>query len=514
MSSVVIIVDSSDITDAVIFSSASFDQQFGGVAGTFSITVRDPDRTLSFATGVEMSLDIDGQRMFGGYVTQVSMGHQAPAADTNDLDTYQLRTWTLRGSDYNIIFDKRVARRTSDYLTYITLSGPSDGEILTDLVDNYSDCSDFTTTGITNITNPPGDGNDVIAQGTKLRVEFANMSFFGGAVWYIDGNKNFIYVPFEDVEKRWGFSDQPNHDGITASPASFQGSTIGFRQVEAQEDGTYIVNDALIWGGSAFAGTSGGTVFARAEDATSQSTYGRWQIAEAHFGEKGYQIQDGVDARADVIVNGPPGADIYGQQKGLRYSQWQFQFTWFSTDVPTLSGVPDHLTAGDIVTIEMNVFGVTKLLPLRTLRTSFPDALLGADPAGRVVQFDGTFGLQLSDPFTLWHFILNNQTRAAQQVSNTPSAVNDSDTVTVYGALGQFQPTPATDNSTVLFGIPFGYIPGTLQVYQGTTGGSGAALLQWGVDFTETDNEAGTFTMTVAPPATDYLLVVCYTLAS
>lgn len=509
MSTVVVTVDSVDITSSVVFSSANFEQNFGGVPGTFSFTVRDPNRTLSFTTGKEMSLDIDGIKMFGGYVTQVSMSHQAPAASTSVLSTYDLRTWILRGVDYNIIFDKRVARDTTDYLNAITLTGPEDGAMLRDLVDNFSDCSGFTTTGIEDITSPPGPGTDVIAQGTPLRAEFQSLSQFGGAIWYIDGNKNFIYSPYEAAVKRWGFSDQPNYTAITASPNDYQGATYGFRSVEGQEDGTYIVNDALVWGGSQFAGAAGGTVFARVEDATSESTHGRWQLAEVHFGEGKYHGQGQVDARADVIVNGPPGADANGQQKGLRYPQWQFTFTWLSTNVPLLSGIPDHLVAGELSTIVMNVFGVTKLLPLRTLRTSFPDALnTSGSPTDRVVQFDGTFGLQLGDPFTLWRFIIANQNTSAAESISVASAVNDTSVSTVYGAFGQFIPTPATDGSTTTFSLPFGYISGSLQVYLN-------GLLQTpGSTFTETDNVAGTFTMTSAPLIADGLIVICLTLGS
>lgn len=511
MSTVAIVVGGNDITSSVIFGSCSFETQFGGVPGTFSLTVRDPNRTLSFTSGTEMYMTIDGVRQFGGYVTQVSMSHQAPAADTSSLSTYNLRTWILRGTDYNIIFDKRVWRNTADYLSAIQTGINTDGAALIDLITNYADLTGFTTTGIDSAASLNADA--VVQQGEKLRTTFQTYSFFGGTIWYIDANKNFIYKPIETAEKRWGFSDQPNHNTITTSPASYQGATTGFRSVEGQEDGSYIVNDALVWGGSPFAGSSGGTVFSRSQDATSQSTYGRWQLAETHFGENGYGIQAGTDARADVIVNGPPGADVYGQQKGLRYPQWQFTFTWTSNNVPLLSGVPDHLVAGDIVTIVMNVFGVTKLLPLRSLRVSFPDALVGTDVNDRVVQFEGTFGLQIGDPFTLWRYILQNQARVSTTLA-TPTAVTSSSTTTVYGAYGQFTPTPAPNGAQTLFTLPFGYISGTLQVYQGTTGGPGATLLQTGVDYTESDNVAGEFTMTVAPPTGDYLIAICLTLSS
>jgi len=494
-----------DITNSVMFRETSFEQQMNAVPGSFRVKVRDPDQVWDFHTGWEIELLVDGITMFGGYVTQVGLIHQAPAADTSDLMSYDLRAWELRGADYNIIFDRRVWRDTADYLSYIDLSAfTTDGAILTELVDNYADLSDFDSSGIEAIATIAG--GDLIEQGQKLRTEFEQLSFFGAAVWYIAPDKTFIYKPYEDVEKRWGFSDVPNFNAITTSPASYQGALYPFREVEGQEDGSYIQNDALIWGGSKYAG-SGGTVFARVQDATSQTTYGRWQIGETHFGDGKYAIQDQVTARANVIVNGPPGADSYGQQKGLRYTQWQFSFTWHSEDVPFLTGTPDHIVPGDNVTIVMDTFGVTKLLPVRTLRTTFPDAqAVAGDPNDRVVQFQATFGLQLSDPFTLWDYLLNAEQRIIDTIQTTQAVVTSSSTATTYGASFTGEPTPATDGAETTFAIPFGYISGTLQVYL-----NGLAQRPT-TDFTESDNVAGEFTLTSAPLSADNLYVVCFTL--
>ena len=495
MSTIVITIDSVDQTDDVVFERSSFSTSMNAAPGDFDILIRDPNQTKSFSTGKEISLTIDGLLMFGGFITQVSMVHFAPAADTSDLASYDLRAWNLRGADYNILFDRRVWRNTADYLHSIDLSAfTTDGAILSQLVNNYADMSGFDTSTIENIASIPT--GDIVQQGETMRKEFQNLSFFGGTVWYIRGDKKIIYTPFETVTKSWGFSDSP-------SPPT----SIGFRQVEAVEDGSFIENDALIWGGSEFAGTAGGTVFSRTQDATSESTYGRWQIAETHFGELHYKTQVGVDARSDVIVNGPPGADIEGQQKGLRYAQWQFTFTWFSQDVPSR----DHVIAGDIMQIDMATFSVSKLLPLRSLRTTFPD---GFETDGtHLVQFDGVFGLQVSDPFTLWAYLLKQQVRAAT-VQFSPAAVTDTSTTSTFGAVYQGTPSPATDNVTTNFSIGFGYIPGSLQVYKGTVGTAGAGLLTINVDWTEDDPEAGTFTMTTAPASTSFLYAVALTTAS
>jgi hypothetical protein len=493
----------SDITTACVFSRCTFTSQFNGVPGSFDIFVRDPARTLSFATGTEIKLTVDGVAMFGGYVTTVGMTSFAPAADTSNISTYDLRAWHLTGPDYNIAFDRRVFRNTGDYLDAITISSNVDGTVLSTAIGTYADMSDFSTAGITTIATIPDVTYVTIQQGWPIRKEFETLLPFSGAVYYIDGNKVIQYKAYDNVVKRWGFSDAPNHAAITVSPDAYQSATYGFSSVEATEDANQMANDVFAWGGSEFAG-AGGTVFYRATDATSVTTYGRWQHAETHFGETLYKSTAGVTAVATAILDGPPGTDATGQEKGLKNPQWTFTFQWNSDQVPLLSGVPDHIIAGDLVTIDLTVFGVTKLLPLRQMTISFPDAFIDPSTDDRVVHFEGTFGLQLSDSFTLWRYIMQNQSKTVVQ---TQAVVTSSSTTTTYGASFSGAPTPATDGSTVLFTLPFGYISGTLQVYLD------GLIQRPTTDFVETDNVAGTFTMTSAPKTTDNLECTMFTLA-
>lgn len=490
-------------TSSCVFEACSFSGAFNGVAGRFSIKVRDPDRNLSFVTGSEISLTVDGVLMFGGYVTTIAMSSFAPAADTSNLGTYDLRAWTLSGPDYNIIFDKRVWRDTSDYLGQIQLGTNIDGAALRAAVDNYADLSDFSSAGIEDITTV--NVNVVLQQGDTLRKDFETLSLFGGAVWYIDPSKTFIYKPYDDVVKRWGFSDDPNKTPITVSPSTYQSATYPFRSVEGTEDASYMVNDALVWGGSKLAGTGGGTVFARTQSAPSIAAHHRWQTAETHFGERHFLLQGGVDVRSNLIVNGLPGADATGLQKGLKNPQWQFTFTWFSADVPNLSGTPDHIKPGDIVNIALSVFGVTTLLPVRELRVSFPDAF---DLDGtHLVQFTATFGLQLSDPFTLWRYLLLARNKAITQVS-TPTVVGNSSTSTTYGAQYSGVPTPAPNGSATVFTLPFGYVTGSTTLYVN------GLVQRLGIDYTESNPATGQITLTTAPLATDSLFATALTLSA
>src|SRR5690242_17312855 len=147
-----------DLTADCVFEDCSFTGRFNAVAGQFSVKVRDPDQAHSFVTGSEITLEVDGVLLFGGYVTTIEMGSFFPAdAVPADPADYENRTWTLSGPDYNIIFDKRVWRNTADYLIAIDLSADTtDGAILRDAVDNYADLSDFDSSGIEDIADIPG----------------------------------------------------------------------------------------------------------------------------------------------------------------------------------------------------------------------------------------------------------------------------------------------------------------------------------------------------------------------
>jgi len=511
-STVVIKKNGTDISNKVLFETARFTALANAVPGPFEFTAKDPSQVLSFTTGDEITVDIDGVRMYGGYVMQVGRGHAFPADNTVPSGSYDSRFWEISGVDYNILFDKRVIRNTANYLSNdfaIFAGNLFDGDLLTTLLDSYTDqpAGFDTATFMDNVTTPVPGGSAskdgaYMQQGTKIREQFERFAIWSGAVWYIDPNKKYHWHALENVVQRWGFSDQPNNATIS-SAAGFQNAYYGYREVEATEDGSPIANDALIWGGSQWAG-AGSTVFSREQNSASITEHGRWQLAEAHFGEDGFGIQAGVDARADAIVNGPPGADSLGQLKGLRYSQWSFRFAWFAHDVPLLLGVPNHITVSSLVYINMAVFGVTKILPCRSLTMTFVQLNPAFSPSRAWVRFDGEFNLNITDPFTLWRFLLNRQQRLLPPAPLV--VVSSTSASTVYGALFQGVPTPVPDGANTLFTISFGYIAGTTVVYQ-----NGLALIR-GSAYTESNPETGQITISPAPGAGASLWVICNTL--
>jgi hypothetical protein len=522
-STVVITYDGADITSKVLFKTASFEAQFSAIPGTFEFTCRDDEQSLGpFVTGKEVTLSVDGKLMFGGYVTQVSRKFAIPV-DRVDKGVGEVKTrqWILRGVDYNILFDKRVLRFSTEdenpgFLAQLPsfLGNRKDGDLIrNDLCATYLDVPDI------NCVDEVEDVDYVVfdvasrakrmawmQQGTSWRRQMEDFSWHSGAVWYIKPDKHLLFRALEDMEAPWGFSDVPN--GV---------STIGFRELDCTEDGSYIVNDAMIWGGSEWAGDSGGTVFARHKNEESIDRHNRWQIAETHFGDQNFAQQAGVDARAQTIVEGSPSQQE-DQLYGLKFPQWQFRFAWFGHDAPG----GDHLTPGQLVMIHLYTFGddpahpLIKLLPLRQIRISFPNL----DPQGNgYVRFDGYFGVQQNDPWTLWKYLLKAKSKTATlqiaSVSNTSQRA-------MFGSFGSFSPLDSPDGFRTDFQIyitpkdeagqdvptPIGYIEGTTAVYLN------GLIQRLQVDYEELDPAEGIISFVTPPSASDWLWIQCRTMAA
>ena len=508
-SEILISVAGVDITQHVQPAETRFNQLINAQPGDFTIVVRDKEQALEFTVGAEVQVLLDGAELYGGYVTSVVRKFAFPVVDTatRAAGDVRERQWVLRGVDFNILFDKRVLRNPTDYYHQLpnfgraTYDGTLIREALTD--QKYFDVDDAefdTTTEVDNVARPFDPENESISgdgawiqQGSTMRQFFEDLVQFSGAVYYIAPDKRFHHKALEDVVAEWGFSDVP--DGTTR---------IGFRDLDATEEGgpSTMVNDALIWGGSEWSG-SGQTVFARETDTDSVDDFNRWQVGEVHIGETGYKLQSGVNARANVIVNGAPGAVGGDPNRGLRFPQWNVTLTWFAHQVPS----SDHLVPGDIVNIDLHVFGDLELfLPLRSLELTFPaQPSEGNTPETPLTfaQFTGVFSLQLSDPYTLWRFLLQQRNRMDRPQA---FAVAEEGEPSSFGARISAEPTPTPDGSEVFFYLEDGdrgYIAGTTEVYLN------GLRQRRGIDYTETFPNDGEIEFAVAPETGDELWLVC-----
>lgn len=511
--------DGVDITGSVRFATARFEAQGNAGVGTFSFDVRDRDRTLAFTTGKEVILSLDGQPYFGGYLMQRGQTYAFPVVNTTAPVTGRIHR--LTGVNFNALFDRLVARNTANYTERLPPEpGTSTaGYLVKKLASSYLDlpAGMNTTTYVDNVgrADPHATQFAFESQGEPWRKHLERISLYNGAIYYIDASKNLHYHAPETLFSRWGFSDQPNRLAITSS-TGYQGATYGFRELEATEDITSIINDVFVWGGSpirAMLDSDDGTFFARRTNATTVAAYGRWQAAEPRFGELGSQGE--VDARAEAIVpppgtDLPPGVDpVDGVIRNRSKPNNTVRLSWFAHDVPKLSGVREHLVPGDVVTISLYTFDTGSgplilTLPLRRVTISFPTlpSAEGGTPQ-TFARFDGEFGLSLNDPYNLWEAILNRQTFINRAINSIGSPTVEGEP----GAMWQGTPDEDADSTTTVFTlssltVPITYVSGSSNVYL-----NGVRKTR-NVDYTEQPT-AGTITMTSAPSTgADFWVIV------
>jgi hypothetical protein len=516
---VVIKVKGVDVTSHVLYPSAKFESQQGAIPGTAEMILKDMDQSLDFTTGDEWTVDIDGTRMWGGFVLNAGRIFAFPAVNTRVPVNVKSRQWRLLGVDYNILFDKRVIHNASDHFSHLPFFRLDlrMGELLRDqlfalYLDIGGDGLD-TTTFVDDLWVPhfDADGNPDAQhdkfgswpqQGSYWRKAMDDFAQFG-AVYYITPRKEVVFTDVESTVSPWNFSDVPNK-----LPLPDAAATYGMREFEEIEDASAMANDAFVWGGSEWAGSSGGTVFARKQNSGSISDHNRWQYAETKFGE--LKDQGAVTARANVIVSGNTTGAVGGETaRGLAVDQKQVRVAWFGHDVPLLSGIPAHLRPSNVSVFEMYVLtenGIDPLvttLPLRTMRITFP---ILASTGKAYVRFDGFFGVQLSDPWWLWKFLRDFAPGAIRPLPIIATA-DGSTTSAIYGTFGSFPFNESPDGSRTIFSINFAYIPGTAQVYRGA---AGSLVLQIpGTNYTESDPAAGKITFLSPPAGSDSLWLNC-----
>jgi len=504
-----------DITGNVIYADAYFEMQAAAVPGSFHITVKDPDQTLWFVSGGVIDLTVGGTRMFGGYISVRTMDFFF-SADRTDVPV-MTRRWSLDGVDFNGILDKRVLR----YLTKMTEAPPdvavanaSDAHILS-LFDQYFDLG-FTggntidaTSMVTHVNNftvkwkwpTPGSTMrqvlDALVIETTIHGQVA-------CIYWLDAYAQINWLALQDTMAPWGFSDIPS----TGGPITF----IGWRDGSASEDGSSVINDVFIWGGSPL-GSNGTVRVAHKDNTDSIDAHGLWQMAEAHPGEEGYKSQGEVDARANALISGDTsGTGSMGTQ-GLVNPDTQYSLTWFAHDVPLDGGVRQHLIPGNVTTLNLWSFsndgGITPFaidVPLRQVRVTFP-TLPSDNPSEEMlsfVQFQGTFGLQLADPVWWWAFL--RRMRPAPQAAPIITTTGTSSSFP-YGSYFTGYPKESPNGTRTVFSIAPTYMPGTLEVYIG-------GIPQTSAAFSETnpaEPTGGTFTFITAPVSTDVIVCTCRT---
>jgi hypothetical protein len=525
-----------DITGSVLYADAYFEMQSAAVPGSFHITVKDPDRQLFFTSGGVVEMWIGGKKMFGGFVSVPTKDFFFAALDTSEPVTG--RRWSLDGVDFNYLLDKRVLRNTSDYthsIPDLSLANSNDKHIIS-LFGNYFDLDFSGNNNIIVTGNTIEHANDFTVkwkwptQGSTMRqvldalVIETTIHGATACVYWLDANAAIRWVALQTTAAPWGFSDYPSvatgRTGWTQGTADTVPTEsfiefIGWREGSASEDGSSVINEVYVWGGSPL-GSSGTVRLAHRYNQPSIDAHGRWQMAEAHPGEDGFKSQAEVNARANALISGvTSGTSPVNGAQGLVNPDTQYNLTWFAHDVP-LDGndVRMHLIAGDVVTLNLWSFsednGETPFaidLPLRQMRITFP-TLPSDNPNDEeyrtYVQFQGTFGLQMSDPVWWWAFL--RQMRPAPQAAPIITTDNGSGTYP-YGSYFTGSPKESPNGSRTDFSIIPTYWAGSLEVYIG-------GIQQVASAFTELvpdDPSGGTFRIITPPSSTDTIVCRCRT---
>lgn len=365
MSTIVIRVEGVDITNDVILEAATFTTSIGAFPGDFDIRVKDPTIAYDFKASDNITLDIDGDRSFDGYVMMASKQFAFPVVDTSEP---QVLMWHLTGVDINILFSKRFVYKVADPKSRIAdfPVGTTDLTALNKLFDEWLDLTgdsitdDFTQVGI--IT--PDEKGLPFTLGDTWAQAMANISQLPGAVWGIRPDRTFFYEDDDTESAPFRLSDTPNNT-----------TSFGYSDMEWLHDGTKLVNDSLFWGAGL---GSSELVYSRVQDDASIATHGRWQTGQLR-GD--IYRQTSADLISTSIVYGSP-QNLHGGKD--------------DAEVVTCRIRQPGLVAGDKVHITSNVFGVSKILPIRRMTVTFPNP--------EAVLYDLNLSYEIDRPLSFHNF--------------------------------------------------------------------------------------------------------------
>lgn len=493
-STISITYDGSEISQYVVFKTATFDMNANAAPGRFSFVVKDTTRSLTFQPGKEVILTIDGQRLFGGFVFVVKRLFAFPVVDTSDINDVTARQWHISGSDYNILFDKLVLNNPSNYTKALNHSRDYDDNLIKNYLSNYVDVpAGFDWTSRVKRIKKVGtsrDGYDFPTQGTKFREAMEDFRKRTGATYFIDANMRLNFHAVAQSQHTWGLTDKGGVSGF-----------IGARDITASHDGTQMVTDALVWSGNEVYADSenyqpegGGMFFSRFPDPPAntevvdgtevwtaaeeqrgidrQNTWGRWQYAEHNFGEG--NAPDLGAWRAKHLVIGPAGAGGPEQEiGGLGQPLWDVTMTWFGHDVPGGS----HIPAGYLTDIILYALGTSETnplvlyLPMRHCVITFP--VRPEVSSETYVQFTGSFGIQYSDHRKLWKAMKKGR---RETKNNLPDVVATQTPTSRYSEFDAVDPTvdpryfsylklTGVRQTATTYSIGKAYIVGSTDVY-------------------------------------------------
>jgi hypothetical protein len=357
---IVIAYDGVDITADVEIATAEFTSMVNGNTGMCQLRVVDDGHTYSFSSGHSITLDIDGKRVWGGYLLQVKRGYPFYVEKTSTPSTAH-RWWNLVGVDYNFLFERRIVYSAAHPTTKTDWSFPAgtwDDTIINTIFDSYLPgiASDglsranvqrvsvaiFDISGVTSGVDSSGHrntGGSVASAGFKWRDMMDEVSRSTGGVYYIDPDKVLNYGDVDIASTPYVLTDTPS------LPVD-----VGFRKMTILQNGSDLVNDYRLWGAAL---GSNHIVYNHTEDAASVLLHGLWQAG--NFNSALYSPA-AVNFAARTVVYGTPT-----NKRGHKDDAVSFTCTVFAP----------VFRAGMRVHAISNIWGFDDVIPIRMMVTRF-----------------------------------------------------------------------------------------------------------------------------------------------
>lgn len=343
MATVEIEIGGTDYAPSVAFARSWFESAVNGQVGQCKIVVRDDTASMAFETGAVVSLLVDSEPIWEGYLVSVGWTYAFEALNLDDAGP--TRWWSLEGSDINILFQKRIIYTKADPAeTLGKLYGPNtpDSDAIADLVSDYLDLSGDGLDLSTKVETVADINDDQEARAWEAGMAWgdgmASIAALPGGVYFLEPGRFLVYTDVNTANAPFALTDQP------------AGDDAGYREMKIVRDGSSLANDVLAWGmgyGSAV------PVFVRDEDAASQAEHGVWQTGVI---KTGVYKQATINRIAASIIDGSPA-----NQRGAKDDRVSVSLVTYRAG----------FRPAQKVDFTSNVFGFNDVIPIRKMRVTF-----------------------------------------------------------------------------------------------------------------------------------------------
>jgi hypothetical protein len=179
---VVVTLDGVDVSSYVIERSLYVRGQVGADTTLASFELRDPDLSLNPYGWDEVTININGARVFGGYVVD---------REISAVDAVGESRWSIECKDWSVLLDTVVVdKRYAAYEDGGTWYAWADGAVVADLFATYLAGEGFNAT--TNVTSQLAVTELALEQ-VSLREALNTLARVVRADWFIDPNKSLYW---------------------------------------------------------------------------------------------------------------------------------------------------------------------------------------------------------------------------------------------------------------------------------------------------------------------------------